>query len=134
VTLADHTNDWLDTARLTGTYYFRRKIGGSAQFFSTTGSRDFTLYCSPSTFATAPSPACPGAATGTPSLLLGSANGRPTTQGATFEIDFLPWLNTKIGLQYTAYSKFNGRSHNYDGFGRNASENNLLYVYLWTAF
>ena len=134
VGLADHTHDWLDTARVTGSYFFKRKIGGSAQFFSTTGSRDFTLYCSPQTFATAPSPACPGAGTGTPSQLLGSANGQPTTQGATFEIDYLPWLNTKIGLQYTAYAKFNGRSHNYDGFGRNASDNNLLYVYIWTAF
>jgi hypothetical protein len=134
VSLADHRNDWLDTARLTGSYFFKRKIGGSAQFFSTTGSRDFTLYCSPSTFATAPSPACPGAGTGTPSQLLGSANGKPTTQGAIFEIDYLPWLNTKIGLQYTAYSKFNGRSNNYDGFGRNASQNNLFYVYIWTAF
>jgi hypothetical protein len=132
--LADRKHDWLDTVRLTGSYFFKRKIGGSAQLFSTTGSRDFTLYCSPSTFATAPSPACPGAATGTPSLLLGSANGRPTTQGAVFEIDYLPWLNTKIGLQYTAYDKFNGRRHNYDGFGRNASDNNLLYVYVWTAF
>ncbi len=134
VALADHTHGWLDTARLTGTYYFKRKIGGSAGLFSTTGNRDFTLYCSPSTFATAPSPACPGFDTLTPSLLLGSANGKPTTQGAIFEINYLPWLNTKIGVQYTVYSKFNGRSNNYDGFGRNASDNNLLYVYLWTAF
>jgi len=134
VGLADRAHDWLDTARLTGTYFFKRKIGGSVQVFSTTGSRDRTLYCSPDTFATAPSPACPGADTGTPSQLLGSANGKPTTQGAVFEIDYLPWLNTKIGLQYTAYDTFNGRRHNYDGFGRNASQNNLLYVYIWTAF
>jgi hypothetical protein len=132
--LSDHKKDWLDTVRLNGSYFFKRKIGGTAQLFSTSGSRDFTLYCSPSTYATAPSPACPGADTGTPSQLLGSANGNPTTQGATVEIDYLPWLNTKIGLQYTAFSKFNGRQHNYDGFGRNASENNLLYVYIWTAF
>ena len=132
--LSDHKDNSLDTVRLTGSYFFKRKIGGYAQLFSTTGSRDSTLYCSPSTFATAPSPACPGADTATPSLLLGSANGKPTTQGATFEIDYLPWLNTKIGLQYTAYSNFNGRRHNYDGFGRNASENNFLYVYIWTAF
>jgi hypothetical protein len=134
VALADHKNDWLDTVRLTGSYFYKRMIGGSTQLFSTTGSQDFTLYCSPSTFATAPSPACPGADTGTPSQLLGSANGRPTTQGAVFEIDYMPWLNTKIGLQYTAYDKFNGAKHNYDGFGRNASDNNLLYVYIWTAF
>ena len=113
--LAARAHGTLDTERLTGSYFFRRKIGGSVQLFSTTGSRDATLYAS-----------------GTP--VLGSATGKPTTQGAVFEIDYLPWLNTKLGLQYTLYSKFNGRSSNYDGFGRDASGNNLLYVYAWTAF
>ncbi len=115
VILVDHEDNYLDTARLTASYFFRRKIGGYAQAFSTTGTRDHTLY-----------------ATGTP--ILGSTNGRPDTQGALFEIDFLPWLNTKLGVQYTMFTKFNGRSHNYDGFGRNAPENNNLYVFIWTAF
>ena len=39
-----------------------------------------------------------------------------------------------IGVQYTAYSKFNGASHNYDGFGRNASDNNSLFFYVWAAY
>ncbi len=113
--LAANSRDTLDTARLTGSYFFKRKIGGSVQLFSTTGRRDLVLYAS-----------------GT--QVLGSANGKPDTRGAVFEIDYLPWLNTKLGVQYTAYSKFNGRSKNYDGFGRNASGNNLLYVFIWTAF
>jgi hypothetical protein len=90
-------------------------FGGSVQLFSTTGSRDDVLF-----------------AAGTP--VLGTASGSPDTQGATFEVDFLPWLNTKIGLQYTMFTKFNGRVHNYDDAGRNASGNNTLYVYVWTAF
>jgi hypothetical protein len=134
VTLADHRDGYIDTVRLTGSYFYKRTFGGSAQFFSTTGSQDFTLYCAPSTFATAPSPACPGAGTSTPSQLLGSANGKPTTQGGILEINYMPWLNTKIGLQYTIFDKFNGGRHNYDGFGRNASDNNMLYLYVWTAF
>jgi hypothetical protein len=113
--LAERTHGTLDTERLTGSYFFKRKIGGSVQLFSTTGTRDATLYAS-----------------GTP--VLGSASGKPTTQGAVFEVNYLPWLNTKLGVQYTLYSKFNGRSSNYDGFGRNASGNNMLYVYVWTAF
>ena len=113
--LATRAHGTLDTERLTGSYFFKRKLGGSVQLFSTTGTRDATLYAS-----------------GTP--VLGSATGKPTTQGAVFEINYLPWLNTKLGVQYTLYSKFNGRSSNYDGFGRNASGNNLLYVYVWTAF
>lgn len=104
----------LDTERLTGTYFFKRRVGALVQVFSTTGSADTTLYG------------------GDP--VLGSATGKPDTEGAMFEVDYLPWLNTKLGLQYTLYSRFNGRSTNYDGFGRDASDNNLWYAYIWTAF
>lgn len=113
--LVDHADNWLNTGRLTASYFFRRKIGGSVQAFSTTGTGDSVLYAS-----------------GTP--VLGSANGKPNTQGYLFELDFLPWLNTKLGAQYTLYTRFNGRANNYDGFGRNAANNNTLYVYVWTAF
>jgi hypothetical protein len=37
-------------------------------------------------------------------------------------------------MQYTAYTKFNGLSGNYDGTGRNASDNNLLFTGMWFAF
>jgi len=113
--LALHKNNTLDTVNLTGSYFFRRKFGGSVQLFSTTGSNDPLMYSS-----------------GT--AVLGSASGSPATRGATFELDFLPWQNTKLGVQYTVYSKFNGRANNYDGFGRNASDNNLVYIFVWTAF
>ncbi|HEX9145522.1 MAG TPA: cytochrome C, partial [Candidatus Binatia bacterium] len=39
VGLADRQHDWLDTVRLTGSYFFKRKIGGTVQLFSTTGSQ-----------------------------------------------------------------------------------------------
>ncbi len=115
VELAANTDNHLDTERVTGSYFFRRRIGGSVQMFSTTGSSDSLLYPS-----------------GSP--VVGSANGKPNTQGYTFELDFLPWLNTKLGVQYTLYTKFNGKVNNYDGFGRNASDNNIVYVFVWTAF
>ena len=44
-----------------------------------------------------------------------------------------PWANLRIGVQYTIYDKFNGAAHDYDGFGRNASDNNTLFIFLWTA-
>jgi hypothetical protein len=44
-----------------------------------------------------------------------------------------PWANARFGLQYTGYNKFNGASHDYDGFGRNASSNNTLFVFAWLA-
>ncbi len=119
--LAEHQNNTLNTERLTGSYYYRRMFGGSVGLFSTTGTRDDVLYG-------------PSFASGASSSVLGSASGSPDTQGAIFELIFMPWLNTKLGLQYTMYTKFNGRVHNYDDFGRNASNNNTLYLYVWTAF
>jgi hypothetical protein len=45
-------------------------------------------------------------------------------------------MNTKFSLQYTAYTKYNGRTRDilYDGSGRSASDNNTLYVLAWFAF
>ncbi len=111
---AAHPHNTLDTVRLTGSYFYDRKVGGSLQYFSTTGSSDSVLY------AAAP--------------VIGSANGSPDTQGVIAELDYLPWLNTKLGVQYTAYTKFNGAATNYDGTGRNSSDNNTLYVFVWVAF
>lgn len=113
-TLVANPHNTLSTMRLTGSYFYDRKIGGSLQYFSTAGSGDAVLY--------------------TPAAVIGSANGRPDTQGIVAEADYLPWLNTKLGVQYTAFTKFNGGASNFDGFGRNASDNNTLFVFIWTAF
>jgi hypothetical protein len=37
-------------------------------------------------------------------------------------------------VQYTAYGKFNGRRHDFDGGGRNAADNDVLRVFSWIAF
>ena len=72
--------------------------------------------------------------TGAP--VTGSVAGRPDTQGAVGEIVLNPWLNSRVGLQYVRYDSFNGRATSYDvpTGGRNASDNNSLYLYLWLAF
>jgi hypothetical protein len=44
---------------------------------------------------------------------------------------FTYWINTRISLQDTQYTKFNGGGSNYDGFGRNAGDNNSLYLLVW---
>jgi hypothetical protein len=115
---ANHSND-LTTTRLWGTYYYRRRIGGTLGYFSTTGSTDPGLYAA----------AAPGSA-GT----VTSATGSPDTRGWIAEANYLPWLNTKLSLQYTKYTKFNGGSTNYDGVGRNASDNSSLYLLLWFTY
>jgi|HubBroStandDraft_1064217.scaffolds.fasta_scaffold36764_2 hypothetical protein len=113
-TVAANPSSHLDTARITGSYFYDRKYGGSVEFFSTTGTTDAVLFA--------------------PASVTGSNTGKPDTQGATIELDYLPWLNTKIGVQYTAYGKFNGSSTNYDGFGRSAADNNTLFIFVWAAF
>jgi hypothetical protein len=49
-------------------------------------------------------------------------------------VDFNPWENTRLGVQYTGYSNFNGGKTDYDGSGRDASGNNTLYAFAWLAF
>src|ERR1700722_171759 len=109
--------DDLNTSRVTGTYFYRRKWGGSASYFSTTGSTDALLYGIGSK---------PGVTT--------SANGSPNTTGWIVEANYVPWLNVKLSLQYTSYTKFNGGSTNYDGYGRNAHDNNTIYILTWFAY
>ena len=65
--------------------------------------------------------------------VMNSFNSNPTTNAWIGEIYYAPWLNVKIGLQYTYYTKFNGAQNNYDGVGRNASNNDTTYLYAWFA-
>jgi hypothetical protein len=116
---AANPNNDLTTIRLWTTYYYRRWIGGTVGYFSTTGSSDPSLY-------PAPAPGAAGVVT--------SANASPDTRGWLAEVNYLPWLNVKLSVQYTAYMKFNGGSTNYDGAGRAASANDTLYLLLWFAY
>ncbi len=109
--LAANLNNDLKTTKLTGEYYYKRKIGGSLGYFRTTGSSDSLLY--------------------TPAPLTGSALYNPDTSGYIAEINYVPWLNVKLQMQYTGYSKFNGGKTNYDGSGRSASDNNTTYLLVW---
>jgi len=107
------TND-LKTFRLGGSYSYRRTYGASLGRFSTTGSSDVLLYPAAPTF--------------------GFASGSPNSSGWVGELSYVPWQNVKLVAQYVAYQKFNGESSNYDGNGRNASDNNTLYLLGWLNF
>jgi hypothetical protein len=71
-----------------------------------------------------------------PSAVTGSSTGSPASQGEIVELAVNPWLNVRLGAQYVIYQKFNGASSSYDvkASGRNASDNNALYVYLWLVY
>jgi len=61
----------------------------------------------------------------------GSVNGSPDSRGYVVQGSYFPWRNVDLQLQYIAYQKFNGASKNYDGFGRDASDNDTLYLLAW---
>lgn len=107
-------SDTLNTFKAKASYYFRRKYGGTLAYFQTTGSTDAGLYGS------AP--------------VTGSANGTPNSNGIIFEADYLPVPQVKLAVQYTWFLKFNGARYNYDGNGRNASDNDTLYLLAWIVF
>jgi hypothetical protein len=107
-TLSDNPTNHIDTMNATLSYFWRRKLGATIGLFNVDGSTDVTYF--------------------------GSPNGKPNSSWGNVEVDYLPWLNVKLGLQYTAYAKFNGASDNYDGNGRNASDNNMIFGYVWFAY
>ncbi len=105
----------LNRTQVTGSYFYHRKFGGSIGIVHLNGTADTTAFG--------------------PAATNGSATGSPNTQYEVLEADYLPWLNTKLALQYTMYNWFNGSTGSYDGVtARNASDNNTLMLGMWTAF
>jgi hypothetical protein len=106
----------LETFKITGNYYYKRRYGLSLGYVNTWGTKDAALYNTGDVF--------------------GSATGSPDTDYFVAQLSYLPWLNTKFVLQYTAYNNIGGASSNYDGTGdgRNASDNNTLYLEGWFNF
>lgn len=114
---ATNNTDRLNSFRASGTFVWgqNQRISFTGAYFNTYGSTDPLLYPN-------------------------SATGSPDSSGWIAEIAYMPygmnrpqiwpWFNAKIGLQYTWYTKFNGASTNFDGNGRNASDNNTLLLYL----
>lgn len=110
---ANPTNT-LTTVRAAMMYHIGSRYAFTLAPFSTTGTTDATLY--------APGP------------MTGSRTGSPNSSGLIAETDVMPWQNLRFQFQYVAYSKFNGGTTNYDGSGRNASNNNTLYLLTWLLF
>ena len=131
---APNSSDTDNVFRLKGSYVYQAKYGGSLSFFNKTGTTNTLNQTSGYDSSGQITSADPNN-TGIMSLRVnGNLSGNPGTRGMTYEAFWTPVQNVRVGLQYTAYSKFNGASSNYDGFGRNASDNNTLYGYVWFAY
>jgi hypothetical protein len=105
----------LNTFNTKFTYYYQSKYGVTLAYQRVNGDSDDGLYNS-------------GQA------VTGSATGSPNSSAVILELNWLPWRDRRFTLQYTAYQKFNGASTNYDGFGRNAHDNNTWYLLAWFPF
>lgn len=109
----------LNELKLNTSYTYLQTWGASLGYFNTSGDSDSTLYAD-------------------------NTHTRPNTAGGIVELNWTPfgkeaswgapWANARFGAQYTFYGQYNGSSKNYDGTGRSASDNNTLFLYVWTAF
>ncbi len=101
-------SDKLNAFKLDCSYNLPAGYAFSLGYFNSSGDKDAALY--------------------------GTLNGSPNSNGFLAQVSYLPWLNTQFTLQYVLYNKFDGGSTNYDGTGRNASDNNTLYLVGWVVF
>jgi hypothetical protein len=116
--LADNSHDTLRSLNASISYIYDKTWSLSAGRFSIGGTADATLY--------------------------GTFTGSPNSAGWVTEIAYLPfsyggpafwpWLNMRIGLQYTLWNKFDGATTNINGAGRNAHNNNTIFAYAWIMF
>ena len=113
--MTSNSSTTLKTFKADAHYYYRRQWGGGVQYFQTRGDADDLRY-------------------NTGKAVMGSANGSPNSKGWIAELNFLPLQNIKLALRYTGYTQFNGASNNYDGFGRNAKDNNSIFLLGWLLF
>ena len=113
----DNRNSSLDLFKVNANYFYHSRygtLGGSVGYFFIDGDTDALLY--------APDP------------VDGSRTGSPDSNGFIVEADYVFREKYKFSMQYTIYNEFNGSSSNYDGSGRDASDNNTFYALAWLMF
>lgn len=121
---ASARNEFVNSFIANGSYYFAQTYGFTAGYFSTNGTTDPLRY-----------PA---------GDIDGSATGSPNSSGTIFQADWTPlgkkdsflypYLNFRLGAQYTHYLHFNGSGADYNGDGRNANKNDTFLLFLWLAY
>jgi hypothetical protein len=113
---AERSGHSLNSSNFNASYYIDNTYGLTFAWFDRSGSRDALLY---------------------PDSRIGS----PDARGEILQADWTPfgkanswnypWLNLRLGLQYTRYERFQGSSRDYDGNGRDAGDNNTLFLFAW---
>ena len=108
---------------ISGQYAYQQTYSLTVAYFDTVGNSNPALY--------------------PPGPWFGSANDSPDTRFYILQLECMPFgkaasfahpfLNLRVGLQYTGYTRVNGGDSNYDGFGHSASDNNTLFLFAWIA-
>jgi hypothetical protein len=116
-------SNYLNQLNISGQYAYQQTYSLTVAYFQAAGNVNHALY-----------PLVPW---------FGSATGSPNNSGYMLQLECVPFgkvdslarpfLNMRVGLQYTLYTRFNGGDSNYDGAGHSASDNNTLFLYLWIA-
>ena len=118
-------SDTNNVLRAKVTYVYQAKYGGSLGLFNLTGTTNTANQ-------TAGFDATGALVSSDP--VGDNLSGNPATRGLTYEAFWTPIQYVRFGAQFTTYNKFNGASSNYNGLGRNASDNNSLFMYAWLAY
>jgi hypothetical protein len=98
----------LSSVNVNAEYHFGNKLSATFGWFDTWGTADPALY--------------------PPGDIGGSATGSPNSDGFIANLSWWPTQNLQFSAQFTGYTKFNGGTTDYDGSGRNASDNNTFYL------
>ena len=113
--------NYLNQLNVSGQYAYQQTYALTVAYFQIAGNVNPALYA--------------------PGALFGSANGSPDSNGYILQLECIPFgkidsiarpfLNMRVGLQYTGYTRFNGGDTNYDGAGHSARDNNTLFLFFW---
>jgi hypothetical protein len=118
-----NTSNNLHSLKASASYIYNHMISLTAGYTRITGSSDFNLYAN-------------------------NIYASPNSDSWTVDLAFLPfskgapgpwpWANTRLGVSYTWWNKFDGATADIDAYNcagcRNAKNNNTLLVYAFTAF
>jgi hypothetical protein len=121
--IGTNPTDYLRSLKLSAEYVYDHTFAFTGTYFQITGSPDAAIFGN-------------------------NVNSSPNSSGWIFDAAYLPfskggpeqwpWFNTRLGVSYTAFTRFDGGSTNIDPNNcpgcRNARDNNTLLLYAFTAF
>jgi hypothetical protein len=109
--------NYLRSLKISGEYVYDHMYSFTATYFQITGNQDALRYTN-------------------------NLTASPNSGGWIFDAAYLPfmrggpkiwpWLNTRLGVNYTRYNAIDGSTNNIDAAGRKARENNTVFLYAWT--